>query len=59
VVADFQRQHASFTPVRRSDYAPLGESDADGVWRIGPWLTASGATTAPDAYQLALWRRIE
>jgi 16S rRNA (cytosine967-C5)-methyltransferase len=58
VVAEFQREHPEFTPLRQSACRSLGESDADGLWRIGPWLTASGAKTAPDAYQLALWRRM-
>jgi 16S rRNA (cytosine967-C5)-methyltransferase len=59
VVADFQREHPGFSPLRQSACSSLGESDVDGVWRIGPWLIASGATTAPDAYQLALWRRMK
>lgn len=48
--AVFERIHASLTPT-------LPAPDPDGVLRIGPWLAPEGAV-GPDAYQIALWKRV-
>ena len=57
-VADaFSAEHPGFQRVREAPCEQLPAPDATGVLQIGPWLVAEGASTAPDAYQLVMWRR--
>jgi 16S rRNA (cytosine967-C5)-methyltransferase len=54
----FEKSVTTFERIR----APLSPSipapDDDGVVRIGPWLVPEGALACPDAYQIALWKRV-
>jgi 16S rRNA (cytosine967-C5)-methyltransferase len=58
VARAFGAEHPSFSPVTEALSALLPPPDHDAVLRIGAWLTASEETSAPDAYQLVLWRRL-
>lgn len=59
VVARFNQHHPGFRPITS---APPLQADAHGVFQIGPWLASAASSPTsggPDAYQLALWTRIE
>ena len=59
VVAQFNQRQPKFRPLTT---APALQADAQGVFQIGPWLARSASSPTsggPDAYQLALWTRIE
>jgi hypothetical protein len=58
VARAFSAEHPSFSPVTEPLSALLPPPDHDAVLRIGAWLTTSEETSAPDAYQLVLWRRL-
>lgn len=58
VAAAFSAEHASFRYVTEPLSKVLPPSDPDAVLRIGAWLTSSEETSAPDAYQLVVWRRL-
>jgi 16S rRNA (cytosine967-C5)-methyltransferase len=58
VAAAFSAEHASFGYVTEPLSKVLPPPDPDAVLRIGAWLTSSEETSAPDAYQLVVWRRL-
>jgi 16S rRNA (cytosine967-C5)-methyltransferase len=57
VVRAFSELHPQFEVTAAPVSAQLPVPDADGIVRIGPWLTSESSLSCPDAYQLALWRR--
>jgi 16S rRNA (cytosine967-C5)-methyltransferase len=61
VASAFSAEHADFSYVTQPLSSVLPAPDSDGVLRIGPWLTKGFAdseeSSAPDAYQLVVWRR--
>ena len=58
VAKAFVAEHPGFSPVTEPLSKLLPPPDSDGVLRIGSWLTSSEETSAPDAYQLVVWRRL-
>ena len=57
-VADaFSAEHPEFRCQHGAACAFLPQPDPGGVLQIGPWLAPAGSSTAPDAYQLVVWRR--
>jgi 16S rRNA (cytosine967-C5)-methyltransferase len=57
-VADaFSAEHPDFHCQRGPICAFLPPPDPGGVLQVGPWLLPAGVSTAPDAYQLVVWRR--
>lgn len=58
VASAFSAEHASFRYVTEPLSTLLPPPDSDAVLRIGSWLTSSEETSAPDAYQLVVWRRL-
>ena len=58
VATAFSLEHANFSCVTESLSKLLPPPDRDGVLRIGSWLTDPEETSAPDAYQLVVWRRL-
>ena len=57
-VADaFSAEHPTYRVLHESLCPSLPSPDAGGVLHLGPWLLPQGASSAPDAYQLVVWRR--
>jgi 16S rRNA (cytosine967-C5)-methyltransferase len=59
VAERFSGQKPGFVRILAPLSAQLPPPDADGILRIGPWLTPVESASCPDVYQLVLWRRIE
>jgi 16S rRNA (cytosine967-C5)-methyltransferase len=58
-VADaFEREAPAFERIREPLAGAFVAPDADGIVRIGPWLVPEGTVACPDAYQIALWKRV-
>jgi 16S rRNA (cytosine967-C5)-methyltransferase len=58
VASSFSAEHATFSCLMEPVSKLLPAPDSDGVLRIGPWLANAEENSAPDAYQLVVWRRL-
>lgn len=58
VASSFSAEHAAFSYVTEPLSKLLPAPDSDGVLRIGAWLADAAENSAPDAYQLVMWRRL-
>jgi 16S rRNA (cytosine967-C5)-methyltransferase len=58
VASAFSAAHPNFSQVMQPLSKLLPAPDSDGVLRIGPWLSDAAENSAPDAYQLVVWRRL-
>jgi hypothetical protein len=58
VARAFETAAPAFERIRTPLLPAIPAPDADGIVRIGPWLVPEGAVACPDAYQIALWKRV-